>query len=30
MEALPDWLCEAKKLEVLDMSHNLIADLPAR
>uniref|UniRef100_H3CE91 protein-serine/threonine phosphatase n=1 Tax=Tetraodon nigroviridis TaxID=99883 RepID=H3CE91_TETNG len=30
MEALPDWLCEAKKLEVLDVSHNLIADLPAR
>uniref|UniRef100_A0A8C5DR42 protein-serine/threonine phosphatase n=1 Tax=Gouania willdenowi TaxID=441366 RepID=A0A8C5DR42_GOUWI len=30
MESLPDWLCEAKKLEVLDMSHNLIAELPAR
>uniref|UniRef100_A0A674N2Z7 protein-serine/threonine phosphatase n=1 Tax=Takifugu rubripes TaxID=31033 RepID=A0A674N2Z7_TAKRU len=30
MEALPDWLCEAKKLEVLDVSHNLIAELPAR
>uniref|UniRef100_A0A4W6D6F5 protein-serine/threonine phosphatase n=1 Tax=Lates calcarifer TaxID=8187 RepID=A0A4W6D6F5_LATCA len=30
MESLPDWLCEAKKLEVLDVSHNLIAELPAR
>ncbi|XP_042353431.1 PH domain leucine-rich repeat-containing protein phosphatase 1-like [Plectropomus leopardus] len=30
MESLPDWLCEAKKLEVLDMSHNLITELPAR
>uniref|UniRef100_A0A669DTD2 protein-serine/threonine phosphatase n=1 Tax=Oreochromis niloticus TaxID=8128 RepID=A0A669DTD2_ORENI len=30
MESLPDWLCEAKKLEVLDASHNLIAELPAR
>uniref|UniRef100_A0A672FCB8 protein-serine/threonine phosphatase n=1 Tax=Salarias fasciatus TaxID=181472 RepID=A0A672FCB8_SALFA len=28
--SLPDWLCEAKKLEVLDVSHNLIAELPAR
>lgn len=30
MESLPDWLCEAKKLEVLDVSHNLITELPAR
>ncbi|XP_076000919.1 PH domain leucine-rich repeat-containing protein phosphatase 1 [Genypterus blacodes] len=30
MESLPDWLCEAKKLEVLDVSHNLIGELPAR
>ncbi|XP_034411272.1 PH domain leucine-rich repeat-containing protein phosphatase 1 [Cyclopterus lumpus] len=30
MESLPDWLWEAKKLEVLDMSHNLITELPAR
>ncbi|XP_057713929.1 PH domain leucine-rich repeat protein phosphatase 1 [Corythoichthys intestinalis] len=30
MEALPDWVCEAKKLEVLDVSHNLISELPAR
>ncbi|XP_068604987.1 PH domain leucine-rich repeat-containing protein phosphatase 1 [Brachionichthys hirsutus] len=30
MESLPDWLCEAKKLEVLDVSHNLIPELPAR
>lgn len=28
MESLPDWLCEAKKLEVLDVSHNLITELP--
>ncbi|XP_061654647.1 PH domain leucine-rich repeat-containing protein phosphatase 1 [Phyllopteryx taeniolatus] len=30
MESLPDWLCEAKKLEVLDASHNLVSELPAR
>ncbi|KAJ0058700.1 hypothetical protein NL108_000408, partial [Boleophthalmus pectinirostris] len=30
MECLPEWLCEAKKLEVLDVSHNLITELPAR
>ncbi|XP_072219129.1 PH domain leucine-rich repeat-containing protein phosphatase 1 [Leuresthes tenuis] len=30
MESLPDWLCEAKKLEVLDVSHNVITELPAR
>lgn len=30
MESLPDWLCEAKKLEVLDVSHNLITELPSR
>ncbi|XP_077472011.1 PH domain leucine-rich repeat-containing protein phosphatase 1 isoform X1 [Stigmatopora argus] len=30
MEALPEWLCEAKKLEVLDASHNLVTELPAR
>ncbi|XP_033837903.1 PH domain leucine-rich repeat-containing protein phosphatase 1 [Periophthalmus magnuspinnatus] len=30
METLPEWLCEAKKLEVLDVSHNLITELPAR
>uniref|UniRef100_A0A7N8XRL4 protein-serine/threonine phosphatase n=1 Tax=Mastacembelus armatus TaxID=205130 RepID=A0A7N8XRL4_9TELE len=30
MESVPDWLCEAKKLEVLDVSHNLITELPAR
>ncbi|KAK7945566.1 hypothetical protein WMY93_001294 [Mugilogobius chulae] len=30
MESLPEWLCEAKKLEVLDVSHNLITELPAR
>ncbi|XP_051943767.1 PH domain leucine-rich repeat protein phosphatase 1 [Hippocampus zosterae] len=30
MESLPDWLCEAKKLEVLDASHNLVGELPVR
>lgn len=30
MESLPDWLVEAKKLEVLDVSHNLITELPAK
>uniref|UniRef100_A0A8C7NHE6 protein-serine/threonine phosphatase n=1 Tax=Oncorhynchus mykiss TaxID=8022 RepID=A0A8C7NHE6_ONCMY len=30
MEAVPEWLCEIKKLEVLDLSHNLVTELPAR
>ncbi|CAB1326350.1 unnamed protein product, partial [Coregonus sp. 'balchen'] len=28
--AIPEWLCEIKKLEVLDLSHNLVTELPAR
>ncbi|XP_037733345.1 PH domain leucine-rich repeat-containing protein phosphatase 2 isoform X2 [Chelonia mydas] len=27
---IPDWACEAKKLEVLDMSYNLLTELPSR
>lgn len=30
LESLPDWLVEAKRLEVLDVSHNLVTELPAR
>ncbi|XP_039358628.1 PH domain leucine-rich repeat-containing protein phosphatase 2 isoform X4 [Mauremys reevesii] len=26
---IPDWACEAKKLEVLDMSYNLLTELPS-
>ncbi len=28
MKALPDWLSDSKKLEVLDVSHNHITELP--
>uniref|UniRef100_A0A672V3L0 PH domain and leucine rich repeat protein phosphatase 2 n=1 Tax=Strigops habroptila TaxID=2489341 RepID=A0A672V3L0_STRHB len=30
LQCVPDWACEAKKLEVLDMSHNLLVELPSR
>ncbi|KAK3561648.1 hypothetical protein QTP86_012469 [Hemibagrus guttatus] len=30
MEYLPDWVCDSRKLEVLDVSHNLLLELPAR
>ncbi|RVE61701.1 hypothetical protein OJAV_G00175590 [Oryzias javanicus] len=30
LESLPDWLVEAKRLEVLDVSHNLVTELPGR
>ncbi|XP_048402792.2 PH domain leucine-rich repeat-containing protein phosphatase 2-like isoform X1 [Stegostoma tigrinum] len=30
LESVPDWVCDAKKLELLDVSHNLIAELPMR
>ncbi|XP_072452240.1 PH domain leucine-rich repeat-containing protein phosphatase 2 [Chiloscyllium punctatum] len=30
LESVPDWVCDAKKLELLDVSHNLIAELPLR
>ncbi|KAG9348078.1 hypothetical protein JZ751_004103 [Albula glossodonta] len=28
LESLPDWVCESKRLEVLDISHNQICELP--
>lgn len=27
---VPDWMCESSKLEVLDINHNSIAELPVR
>ncbi|XP_053305347.1 PH domain leucine-rich repeat-containing protein phosphatase 2 [Spea bombifrons] len=30
LTAVPEWLCEAKKLEVLDLSWNLLPELPSR
>uniref|UniRef100_A0A8C4RXW7 protein-serine/threonine phosphatase n=1 Tax=Erpetoichthys calabaricus TaxID=27687 RepID=A0A8C4RXW7_ERPCA len=30
LESLPGWICESKKLEVLDISSNEICELPAR
>lgn len=30
LECVPDWACEAKKLEILDMSYNLLTEVPAR
>ncbi|NWY37776.1 PHLP2 phosphatase, partial [Sylvia atricapilla] len=30
LQCVPDWACEAKKLEVLDMSYNLLLELPSR
>uniref|UniRef100_A0A4X1SLY7 protein-serine/threonine phosphatase n=1 Tax=Sus scrofa TaxID=9823 RepID=A0A4X1SLY7_PIG len=28
LECVPDWACEAKKLEILDVSHNLLTEVP--
>ncbi|XP_062869127.1 PH domain leucine-rich repeat-containing protein phosphatase 2 [Trichomycterus rosablanca] len=30
VEYLPDWVCDSRKIEVLDVSHNLLLELPAR
>ncbi|OXB78350.1 UNVERIFIED_CONTAM: hypothetical protein H355_009121 [Colinus virginianus] len=30
LQCVPDWVCEAKKLEILDMSYNLLEELPSR
>ncbi|KAF1440867.1 PH domain leucine-rich repeat-containing protein phosphatase 2, partial [Spheniscus demersus] len=30
LQCVPDWACEAKKLEVLDVSYNLLVELPSR
>uniref|UniRef100_A0A9J7ZQK3 PH domain leucine-rich repeat-containing protein phosphatase 2 n=1 Tax=Cyprinus carpio carpio TaxID=630221 RepID=A0A9J7ZQK3_CYPCA len=30
LEYLPDWVCDSRKIEVLDVSHNLLSELPAR
>ncbi|CAB1339417.1 unnamed protein product, partial [Coregonus sp. 'balchen'] len=30
LEYLPDWLCDSRKMEVLDVTHNFLSELPAR
>ncbi|PNJ61690.1 PHLPP2 isoform 4 [Pongo abelii] len=30
LECVPDWACEAKKIEVLDVSYNLLTEVPMR
>lgn len=30
LECVPDWACEAKKLEILDVSYNLLTEVPVR
>ncbi|XP_059562256.1 PH domain leucine-rich repeat-containing protein phosphatase 1 isoform X3 [Myotis daubentonii] len=30
LENVPEWVCESRKLEVLDIGHNQICELPAR
>ncbi|CAK6436754.1 unnamed protein product [Pipistrellus nathusii] len=30
LECVPDWACEAKKIEILDVSYNLLTEVPVR
>uniref|UniRef100_A0A8C7TTX0 PH domain leucine-rich repeat-containing protein phosphatase 2 n=1 Tax=Oncorhynchus mykiss TaxID=8022 RepID=A0A8C7TTX0_ONCMY len=30
LEYLPDWVCDSRKVEVLDVAHNFLSELPAR
>ncbi|XP_008067761.1 PH domain leucine-rich repeat-containing protein phosphatase 2 isoform X2 [Carlito syrichta] len=30
LECIPDWACEAKKIEILDVSYNLLTEVPMR
>ncbi|KAJ8339964.1 hypothetical protein SKAU_G00345970 [Synaphobranchus kaupii] len=30
LEYLPDWVCDTRKMEVLDVTHNLLSELPSR
>uniref|UniRef100_A0A673VDD1 PH domain leucine-rich repeat-containing protein phosphatase 2 n=1 Tax=Suricata suricatta TaxID=37032 RepID=A0A673VDD1_SURSU len=30
LECVPDWACEAKKMEILDVSYNLLTEVPMR
>uniref|UniRef100_A0A8D0CEY4 PH domain leucine-rich repeat-containing protein phosphatase 2 n=2 Tax=Scleropages formosus TaxID=113540 RepID=A0A8D0CEY4_SCLFO len=30
LEYLPDWVCDTRKIEVLDITHNLLSELPGR
>lgn len=30
LEYLPDWVCDCRKIEVMDIAHNLLSELPSR
>lgn len=30
LEYLPDWVCDCRKIEMVDVAHNLLSDLPSR
>uniref|UniRef100_A0A8C5UMY9 PH domain leucine-rich repeat-containing protein phosphatase 2 n=1 Tax=Microcebus murinus TaxID=30608 RepID=A0A8C5UMY9_MICMU len=30
LECVPDWACDSKKIEILDMSYNLLTEVPVR
>lgn len=30
LEYLPDWVCDCRKIEMLDITHNLLSELPSR
>ncbi|XP_023262152.1 PH domain leucine-rich repeat-containing protein phosphatase 2 [Seriola lalandi dorsalis] len=30
LEYLPDWVCDCRKMEMLDVTHNLLSELPSR
>ncbi|CAL8351779.1 unnamed protein product [Merluccius merluccius] len=30
LEYLPDWVCDSRKMEVLDLEHNILTELPSR
>lgn len=30
LASVPEWLCDSGGLEVLDISHNLVSELPVR
>ncbi|XP_035484276.1 PH domain leucine-rich repeat-containing protein phosphatase 2 isoform X3 [Scophthalmus maximus] len=30
LEYLPDWVCDCRKIEMLDVTHNLLSELPSR
>lgn len=30
LECVPDWACDAKKIEIIDVSYNLLTEVPVR